>query len=197
MSTLPTLFGLIATGDHAGVETLLMAEPTLVTAGLARTDEYFLPERRAQVYEGDTALHAASFSYDIVSARQLLERGADVRAQNRRGAEPLHSAMIGGPGAAPWNPSQQRAIIVCLIEAGGDPNAKAAGGVTPLHRAVRNRCAGAVDVLLAFGADPHLRNDSGSTASDLARWTTGRSGSGTDAAKAEQHAIIELLRDAS
>jgi hypothetical protein len=69
--------------------------------------------------------------------------------------------------------------------------------VTPLHRAVRNRCAGAVEVLLLGGADPQLRNDSGSTATDLARWTTGRGGSGTEAAKAEQRVIIELLRGAS
>jgi hypothetical protein len=49
--------------------------------------------------------------------------------------------------------------------------------------------------VLRLGADPHLRNDSGSTAADLARWTTGRPGSGTDAAKAQQQIIIEMLRD--
>jgi hypothetical protein len=34
------------------------------------------------------------------------------------------------------------------IEAGADPNAAAAGGVTPLHRAVRNRCSSETDVRL-------------------------------------------------
>ena len=33
----------------------------------------------------------------------------------------------------------------------------------------------------------------GSTASDLARWTTGRGGTGSAAAKAEQRIIVELL----
>ena len=172
---------------------LLDATPSLVTAGVARRDEFFLAERRAQVYEGDTALHAAAFSYDAEMARELVTRGADVRARNRRGAEPLHAAVMGGPGSAHWNPPRQRAVILSLIEAGADPNAPAAGGVTPLHRAVRNRCSAAVEVLLSTGADPRLENGRGSTASDLARWTTGRGGTGSAEAKAEQRIIIELL----
>src|SRR5258708_8500709 len=80
-----------------------------------------------------------------------------------------------------------------LIEAGADPNAPAADGVTPLHRVVRNRCSAAVEALLRTGSNPRLRNDRGSTASDLAHWTTGRGGTGSAAAKAEQRIIIELL----
>ena len=151
-------------------------------------------ERLAQVYEGATALHAAAFSYDAGIARDLIARGADIRAKDRRGAEPLHAAVIGVPGTSTWAPRRQQEVMLCLIEAGADPNATAAGGVTPLHRAVRNRCSVAVETLLRVGADPHLRNQSGSTASDLAQWTTGRGGTGTAAAKAEQKAIIELLQ---
>ena len=102
-----------------------------------------------------------------------------------------------GPEPAHWNPTQQRAVILYLVEAGADPNAKAAGGVTPLHRAVRNRCSAAVEALLSVGADPHLANDSGSIASDLAHWTTGRGGTGSAEAKAEQEIIIRLLDRAS
>ncbi len=78
----------------------------------------------------------------------------------------------------------------------GDPNAAAAGGVTPLHRAVRNRCSAAVEVLLQSGADPHTANDNGSTARQLAQWTTGRSGVGSAEAIAQQLIIIELLERA-
>ena len=169
MSSLPELFVVIAAGDHQSAEVALDATPSLATSGLARSDEFFLAERLAQVYAGATALHAAAFSYDAGMARDLIARGADIRARDRRGAEPLHAAVIGEPDASTWDPPRQREVILCLIEAGADPNAAAAGGVTPLHRAVRNRCSVAVETLLRAGADPRLRNNSGSTASDLAR----------------------------
>lgn len=116
-----------------------------------------------------------------------------MRARNRRGGEPLHAATRGGPGSTGWDPARQRQTIGYLVEAGADPNALATGGVTPLHRAVRNRCSGAVGALLQLGGDPRLANDRGSTAVDLARWTTGRGGSGSVAAPAEQQRIVALL----
>jgi hypothetical protein len=193
VSDLTELFVAIAASDEQTALALLDAAPSLVTAGLPRDEEFLVAERLAQVYQGDTALHAAAFSYDTAMATELIGRGASIRARNRRGAEPLHAAVMGGPGAPHWNPTQQRAVIGYLIEAGADPNATAAGGVTPLHRAVRNRCSAAVDALLSLGADPRRANDSGSTAANLAQWTTGRGGTGSPEAKAEQEIIIELL----
>jgi ankyrin repeat protein len=187
----------IAAGDRALVRTLLDAVPSLVTARLARRGEFFIDRCHAQVYEGDTALHAAAFAYDCQMARDLVARGAGIRARNRRGAEPLHAAVIGEPGTANWNPARQRAVIEYLIGVGADPDAAALGGVTPLHRAVRNRCSAAVEALLAAGADPRLANGHGSTPSDLARWTTGRGGTGSPAAKTEQQIIIDLLNRAT
>src|ERR1700728_4090350 len=108
----------IANLDHKAAMDLLDATPSLATAGLARREEFFLAERLAQVYEGDTALHAAGFSYDPNVARDLISRGAQVRAKNRRGAEPLHSAVIGVPGSIGWDPARQRDVILYLIEAG-------------------------------------------------------------------------------
>jgi hypothetical protein len=190
---LPSLLMAIATSDHKAAVEILDTTPALATAGLARRDEFFLAERLIHVYEGDTALHAAGFSYDAGMARDLIARGADIRAGNRRGAEPLHAAVMGVPGSTSWNPTRQRAVIRAHIEAGADPNAAAAGGVTPLHRAVRNRCSAAVEALLGAGADPQLQNDSGSTARDLAHWTTGRGGTASAAARKEQRVILELL----
>jgi len=188
------LFQAIAGRDHDAALAFLAEDPPLATSSLARSDEYFLAERFVVVYEGDTALHAAAFSYDSEMARALLTRGADIRARNRRGAEPLHAATIGNPVSSTWNPVDQCDVIRFLVESGADPNAAAAGGVTPLHRAVRNRCSAAVETLLRAGADPHLANDRGSTAHDLATFTTGRGGTGSDEARAEQRIILGLLQ---
>ena len=87
--------------------------------------------------------------------------------------------------------------MVCLVERGADPNAVDANGTTPLHRAVRNRCAAAVEVLLDAGADPQATNRRGSTAIQLAGWTTGRGGSGSPEARSQQQQILRLLRASS
>ncbi len=79
-----------------------------------------------------------------------------------------------------------------LIASGADPNAGDKNGVTPLHRAVRTRCA-AVSALLDGGADARRQNGNGSTAIMLATRQTGRSGSGSPEAKAQQAEIIHLF----
>jgi ankyrin repeat protein len=135
----------------------------------------------------------AAAAYDTSIARRLVAADADVCARNRRGAEPLHSAIVGGPSSSSWDPPQQVAMIRYLVDIGAQVDATAAGGVTPLHRAVRNRCSAAVEALLALGADPRRANDNGSTAMDLARWTTGRGGTGSPEAKSEQARIIAVL----
>jgi len=169
---------------------------TAIRVGASRQDaeHYFLTEIRHYVYAGDTALHIAAASYEVATAELLVERGANVRARNRRGAEPIHYASDGSPGEAHWDPDAQSAVIAYLIAQGADPNALDNSGVAALHRAVRTRSTGAVRALLENGADPRLANKSGSTPSGLATQTTGRSGSGSAAAKEEQLAIIALLR---
>jgi hypothetical protein len=69
-------------------------------------------------------------------------------------------------------------------------------GVTPLHRAVRTRCAEAVRTLLAHGADPARKNKSGSTPMHLASLNTGRGGTGSAEAKAQQAEIVRALEQA-
>jgi hypothetical protein len=199
-ATLIELMRAIAAGDAPHVQALLATSPKLAQAaaagGATRGDPKpcFLDDIRYQLYAGVTALHVAAAGFRLVIARDLIARGADVRARNRRGAEPLHAAAIGAPGAPWWDPQRQAGMIALLIEAGADPNARDMDGVTPLHRAVRTRSAAAVAALLERGAEVNAENKSGSTPMRLATVTSGRSGSGSAEAKAEQAKIAPLLR---
>ena len=198
-AALMELMRAIASGDGQTAELHVRTDPGLalqpLRGGASRQSphDYFFAEWGSYVYAGDTALHVAAFCYDTSVARSLVHARADVRAKNRRGAEPLHAAVNGAPGSRSWNPARQVAIITYLLGAGAEVDAVASGGVTPLHRAVRNRCSAAVRVLLADGADADRPNDNGSTARTLAHQTTGRGGTGSPEAKAEQAIIVELM----
>jgi Ankyrin repeats (many copies)/Ankyrin repeat len=198
-SALMALVRAIVTGDAAAASRLLAASPALAGAcfekGATRqaAKAYYLDEIGHYVYAGDTALHVAAAAYRREIVQKLIVMGADVRARNRRGAEPLHYAVDGAPGSRTWNPRVQAATVACLIEAGADPNAIDKSWVTPLHRAVRTRCAAAVSALLDGGADVRRRNKSGSTPMLLATQNTGRGGTGSPEAKAQQDEIVRML----
>ena len=122
-------------------------------------------------------------------AELLVSHGADCRARNRRGAEPLHYAA----DANRWDPLAQADVIEYLTSIGADPNAVDDAGVAPLHRAVRTRSLSAVRALLDGAANPRQPNKSGSTPLHLAVQTTGRGGSGSDEARRQQAGIIKLV----
>ena len=164
-----------------------------VGASRADPDTYFLATIRHHVYAGDTALHVAAATHHRAAVELLVRAGADARARNRRGAEPIHYAADGRPGTDRWDPVAQAEVIALLIEAGADPDAMDASGVAPLHRAVRTRASLAVRALIDRGADARLPNRSGSTPLHLAVQSTGRSGAGSDSAKDEQRRIVALL----
>lgn len=196
---LQALLRVIAAGDQQTTLRLLGQSPSLarmaMRVGATRQAEstYYLAEVRHYAYAGDTPLHMAAAAYQRDIAKELVSRGANVGARNRRGAEPLHYAADGAPGSPLWNPDAQHATIVFLIGAGADPNAADSAGVTPLHRAVRTRCSSAVRALLSNGADALRRNKNGSTLLHLAVQNTGRGGTGSAASREEQTAIIHLL----
>jgi len=189
----------IATGDSASASRLLTNSPQLArdasATGATResSTSYYLREIEHYVYAGDTALHIAAAAYRTDIARELVGRGADVSARNRRGAQPMHYAAVGQPGSERWDPGAQAAVIEYLLNAGADPNAADKSGVAPLRLAVRTRCAAAVRALTEDGADPRRKNGSGSTPLHLAVQNTGRGGSGSAAAAEQQREIIRLL----
>jgi hypothetical protein len=189
----------IADGDGGLVSRLSKAHPELAKSALRvgatrqTARQYFLTAIAHYVYAGDTALHVAAASHRTKIVRELLRLGADVRAANRRQAVPLHYAVDGGPGAPGWRPEAQAETVTLLLQAGADPDAADSGGTTPLLRAVRNRCAAAVRALLDGGADAERPNKQGSRPRDLAVVTSGRGGSGSAEARAQQREILRLL----
>jgi ankyrin repeat protein len=199
VASLRRLVSAIAAGDGEAASRLLEASPHLAlestTAGASRQSPapHFLTEVQQYLYAGDTALHIAAAAYRADIAKELVSRGANVGARNRRGAEPLHYASVGIPGSKRWNPRAQAAIVEYLMRAGADANAADKSGVAPLHRAVRTRCAAAVRALLAHGADVRRKNRNGSTPLHLAVQNTGREGSGSPDAREQQAEIIRLL----
>jgi ankyrin repeat protein len=193
------LFTAILDDDRARVRELLKKHPQLAVEAVE-------PDARLEmgiahwIYAGDTALHAAAAGYRVEIAKMLLDAGADPNAvKNHRRSSPLHYASDGSLENPSWDPKRQVATIGLLLKAGADIHAPDKNGATPLHRAVRTRCAAAVEALLDAGADATLRNKPGSTPFHLAVQNTGRGGSGTEKAKAAQQQIIQafLRRGAS
>lgn len=160
-----------------------------VGASRQAASNFFFADIRHYLYRGDTALHMAAAAFRRPVAQLLVAHGANCRARNRRGAEPLHYAA----DANHWNPAAQAETIDYLASVGADPNALDGSGVAPLHRAVRTRSLPAVRALIDAGADPRQPNKAGSTPLHLAVQPTGRGGSGSERARRQQVGIISLL----
>jgi hypothetical protein len=194
-STFLDFVRLVVNGKTDEVSRRLVVTPSLATARAIigatreRAPEFFFTEIAHYLYAGDTALHMAAAAFRCPVARLLIAHGADCRATNRRGAQPLHYAA----DANHWDPTAQAQMIEYLLSLGADPNALDRNGVAPMHRAVRTRSLPAVRALLVGGANPRAPNKAGSTPLHLAVQTTGRGGSGSDHARRQQAGIIRLL----
>jgi len=119
-----SFFAAIASGDDIGFTRTLDASPGLATrplrTGASRQDAspFFLVPVHHYVYAGDTALHVAAAAHRRGFAESLVAQGADARHRNRRGAEPLHYAADGSPGADGWDPDAQREVITARCATG-------------------------------------------------------------------------------
>jgi Ankyrin repeats (many copies)/Ankyrin repeat len=183
----------IVDDDRERVKAILKADARLVAH---RVSEARLYESGIfhWLYAGDTVLHLAAAGHRAEVVRLFLSAGADPNAAtNHRLSGPLHYAADGYVTGPAWDPKRQVETIRCLLDAGAHVNARDKNGATPLHRAVRTRCATAVECLLLAGADPKARNTSGSTPFHLAVQSTGRGGVGERIAKNAQRQIIELF----
>jgi len=86
----------ISSGDTDAIARRIAEHPAFATAsaeaGATRqvSTPFFLTNIQHYVYAGDSALHIAAAAFRREVARVLVAHGADCRARNRRGAEPLH-----------------------------------------------------------------------------------------------------------
>jgi ankyrin repeat protein len=179
--------------DQPQVRALLKADPKLATRRIDQA-RLFKLKIAHWIYAGDTALHLAAAGHRVELVRLLLSAGVDPNsAANHRQSGPLHYAADGYIIWPDWNALRQVKTIRCLLDAGAAINARDKNGATPLHRAVRTRCAAAVKCLLENGSDATLKNKPGSTPFHLAVQNTGRGGSGAEAARVAQRQIIQTF----
>ena len=95
-----------------------------------------------------TPLHKASRNGHIHVTRFLLERGADVTAQNKYGWTPLHSASL----------NEHVEVVDMLIKHGADVTAQNMGRWTPLHLASHWGQLEVASLLIEHGADMAAQN---------------------------------------
>ena len=108
----------------------------------------------------------------VETIRCLLENDADIHAQDKNGATPLHRAVR----------TRSAAAVRFLLRAGSDPTLENKPGSTPFHLAVQNTghggtgAAAAVSAqreiikeFLSFGVSPDLKSGNGKSVRDSAQ----------------------------
>ena len=120
-----------------------------------------LLEHGADVDERDggfTPLHRASWKGKVEAGQCLLDRGADINAQDKYSNSPLRDAAVFG----------HVEFARMLLNRGARIDVQDADLQTPLHNAVDRGHIQVVRLLLEHGADVNARDKSGNTPSQLA-----------------------------
>jgi hypothetical protein len=120
-------------------------------------DPAVIPNGRMPITIGSCLVYAIYHS-PLAFIRTLLELGADPNAPVDDGFPPLIAALATGrdqPGATTRTDVEN--VIQLLLAFGADPNQRGINDYTPLHMAVAERNALALQRLLEGGADPDLR----------------------------------------
>ena len=131
-------FRVVVDGQIDEVARRLAGNPTLavtssdVGATREASSAFFFADIAHYLYAGDTALHMAAAAFRRQVAALLIAHGADCRAKNRRGAEPLHYAA----DANRWDPIAQAETI----EYSSQPAQIPTSGTAPACRPCTGPC---------------------------------------------------------
>ncbi|MGN6136236.1 MAG: ankyrin repeat domain-containing protein [Aureliella sp.] len=124
-----------------------------VKSQLANISSDSPPIDRPQV-DGMTALHWAVWHDQSAIAKLLLSRGANARAANRYGVQPLSLACLNGNAE----------VVESLLAAGADADTELAGGETALMTAARTGSLQVVQLLITAGSKVDAKEHRGQTA---------------------------------
>ncbi|KRF78710.1 ankyrin repeat and SAM domain-containing protein 1A isoform X1 [Drosophila virilis] len=119
------------------------------------------PNINCQDVNGYTSLHHACLNGHSAIVRLLLAHNAQVDVPDVRGSTPLFLASWAG---------HQDIVKMLLFHSPmpANPNAQTIENETPLHSGAQHGHNAVVAILLSYGADPTIRNNSFQTALDLA-----------------------------
>jgi hypothetical protein len=108
----------------------------------------------------------------VKTLRRLLDAGADINAQDKNGAAPLHRAVR----------TRCAAAVRCLLEAGAEPALKNKSGSTPFHLAVQDTGRGGsgadlardaqrqiIEAFLSLGVSTAIKDGKGKSVLDCIR----------------------------
>lgn len=142
------------------------ANPNAQLTGPTIPRHHGFPDRSLSA--GATALMRAARSHDLESMRMLLEAGADATLTQADGSNVLFSAVAPPPrGTGDAGLVAAKDVILLVLEAGADLNAKGANGESALHRAARQGNPTAITVLIEEGIPLDVRDEAGKTPLDI------------------------------
>ena len=178
MARTDELFAAIQAKDAARVRAILGSDPSIASA---RDDEGVSALLRARYtlsrdvveavrshVQGLDVFEAAAFG-DVDRLAEVLAARPAV-AGDRSGADPgaVGTGWMTGTALHSAVSARHPNVVAALLDRGADPNARQAGGWTPLHGAAHNGDVETTELLLAHGADATAADDEGRTVEDRA-----------------------------